>query len=88
MAFYQTLPGERLVWIALGENELSNRMYLTEHGIEPRIVLSAVYAGLTKINATPALIVVGADGHVIRSWVGQLNSAAEDQVRATIRTFF
>lgn len=56
-----------------------NREYLDAHGIAPDAVVSASENGLL-LHATPTIVLVGTDGTVLKSWLGQLRPSQEDEL--------
>jgi hypothetical protein len=57
--------------------------YLEKHGLSIRTMVSLRDTTL-MLPATPAIVVVGSDGRVVRSWQGQLDRDQERQVVESI----
>ena len=85
MPFYGSLKFEPILWVAAGGEDVgTNEAYLSNHGIQPASVLTLADAGLTKVKATPTVILVDAGGRVVRSWTGRLSPETEREVKRTL----
>jgi hypothetical protein len=84
MAFYRRVAmlakesGVRLLAVT-SERPLANEAYLSSHGVNVQKVISAKDTSLS-LHATPTLILVRSDGHVIDSWLGKLTGGGEAEV--------
>lgn len=82
--FWRTRSGVPIVWLAVGEDVSTNRKYLLANGLEANFVLALDEARVTKVTATPTLILIDKNGTVIKAWVGSLGSSAQDDVRSRL----
>ena len=85
MPFYRSLKEVTTTWVAVGEDDHTNRLYLESNQITPAAVVTAQSAGLGQVRATPTLLLVSGDGSILNVWVGRLSRDGENQVRAALR---
>lgn len=84
MPFYQRAveaarkAGTRTIGMS-SEDPSVNRAYLLANAVQVESVASTANNGLKPVP-TPTLILVGSDGKVINSWVGQLAAEREAEV--------
>ncbi len=88
MPFYRKLApaaraaGTRIVAVSTEEIAV-NQEYLQANGVDPDAVLSSEQSKL-KVESTPTLLLVGRDGRVVHSWIGQLPAAKEHEVLTAV----
>ena len=82
--FWRTIDGTPIVWLAVGEDASTSRSYLIANGLMPDRVITVGDAGMTKVSATPTMILLDQSGLVIDVWVGMLGSDAQAAVQSRL----
>jgi len=90
LPFYKTLTLHRVgtfdaIALAPEPKGIADR-YLKDAGVEVDRTIEITSTQLTRVRATPTLIVLDSSGRVVKSWVGHLNQAGEDEVVRTLRS--
>lgn len=86
LPFLRSLSGIHVVWLAVGEDADTNRKYLTTNGIRADTVVTLSAAGVTKVSATPTIVLTDKKGVVVKVWRGLLGPDAQRQVRSQLAT--
>ncbi len=87
LPFYRSLfpiaRGRDTYIVAVTPEEPSvNKSYMESNGLAVDAVLSASEVGMA-VRATPSLMLLGADGRTVHTWVGKLSQGGQaDLIRA------